>query len=608
MAYLERVPLDPDLDSLEPLAIIDSMPDGIVVTNLEGTILLVNRQVESMFARTRDELIGRAIEVLVPDTMRTDHRKQRERFRQHPKPRTMATDLELFGQRADGTVFPVDVALSPIHPGGRTLVIAAVRDISERVEAESHTHAVLHTIDAAQDAVMMFRPNDWRFTYVNRGARQQLGYSQDELLTMTAYDIAPEFTSETFGAMIDPLLAGAVDSHQYSTIHRHRSGYRFPVEVTLEYPPAVKRAETRFVVAFVRDMTVHDRLRADRDHTNRWLEALGAIRADLLADIPLATTLTTVCDHALDLVDGERAMIAVPDSRTKTMRPLASAGAPSTPEPIDPLYRPVLTGRGPVAADTALILPICKNDEVEATLTVEGVATADAHKRAVLASLATEAGTAFDLDNARRTRVQLRLAEDRDRLARDLHDLVIQRVFAAGLRLQSIQGLIDNPKLADRVADAITQLDETIAELRAAIFRLSNPEPTSLRRRIEAQVTRAADHLGFIPTLVINGDLDTVPVRVAEQVEPALAEALANVTRHANATRVDVEMTIDDKAVALRVTDDGGGFDPGSVIGGNGLQNLHDRARKLGGATTVLSNSGRGTIVTWTASLEPVWG
>lgn len=608
MAYLKLVPNDPDLESLEPLAIIDSSPDGMVVTDLAGTILLVNRQAESMFALSREQMIGRAVEVLVPADSRAKHQRQRERYSRDPKPRTMTGELALYGQRSDGTVFPVDVALSPVDLGDRILVVVGIRDITEQVQADAHTQAVLHTIDAAHDAVMMFRPDDWRFTYVNRGARQQLGYSQDELMTMTVPDIAPEFTAKTFASMLDPLVAGAVDSHQYTTIHRHRSGLRFPVEVTLEYPPAVKQAETRFVVAFIRDMTAHDRLLADRDHTNRWLEALGAIRAELLADSSLITTLTTVCDHARDLVKGTRAVIAVPDSRTKTMRPLATAGAPSAPMPIDPLYRPVLTGQGPAPTDSSMIVPICKNEQVEATLTVEGVADINAHKRAVLTSLATEAGTAFDLDKARQTRLQLRLSEDRDRLARDLHDLVIQRVFAAGLRLQSIQSLIENPELADRVADTITQLDETIAELRAAIFRLHSPEAASLRRRMDAHLARAAEQLGFTPNLVIEGDPDTVPLSVAEQIEPALNEALANVARHARtATRVDVTLTIDDSAVTLRVSDDGVGFEPGSATEGNGLQNLHDRARRLGGATTVLSNSGRGTVVTWTASLETVW-
>lgn len=608
MAYLELVPYDADLDSLEPLAILDSAPDGMVVIDVDGTILLVNRQAESMFARSRTELIGRAIEVLVPETMRSDHRRKREHYSRHPRARNMSSDLELYGLRGNGTLFPVDVALSPVALADRTVIIATVRDMSERVEAEAHSHAVLHTIDAAQDAVMMFRPHDLRFTYVNRGARQQLGYTQDELMGMVASDIAPEFSVETYAAMIAPLIAGAVDSHQYTTIHRHRSGHHFPVEVTLEYPPAVKQTGTRFLVAFVRDMTAHDRLRADRDHINRWLEALGDIRAQLLADTPLVATLTTVCDHARELVGGERATIAVPDSRSKTMRPLASSGTPPMSAPIDPLYRPVLTGLGPMVEDTTLIVPIGNNDQVEATLTVDEAADIDAHSRAVATSLATEAGTAFDLDNARQAREHLRVAEDRERLARDLHDLIIQRVFAAGLRLQSIQGMIDNPDLADRVADTITQLDETIAELRAAIFRLSQPEPMSLQRRVEKRVARIGDQLGFTPDLVIKGDLDTVPVRVAEQVDPALAEALANVTRHADATHVVVELVVENAAVTMRVSDDGVGFDPESATGGQGLQNLHNRARELGGATTVLSNSDRGTVVTWTVSLEPIWG
>ncbi|MDH3296411.1 MAG: ATP-binding protein, partial [Acidimicrobiia bacterium] len=172
-------------------------------------------------------------------------------------------------------------------------------------------------------------------------------------------------------------------------------------------------------------------------------------------------------------------------------------------------------------------------------------------------------------------------------------------IFAAGLRLQSVQGLADNPLVSERVGETVTQLDETIAELRNAIFRLNTPT-ISATGRLDAIIDNAASHLGFRPTLNITGDPDDLPLAVVDQLEPALSEALANVYRHASATKVEIDLVVGEDSMVLTVADNGVGFDPRGPRG-SGLDNLEARALRLGGTSSVASTTGKGTAVTWTA-------
>jgi signal transduction histidine kinase len=125
----------------------------------------------------------------------------------------------------------------------------------------------------------------------------------------------------------------------------------------------------------------------------------------------------------------------------------------------------------------------------------------------------------------------------------------------------------------------------------------------SVADRVTTIVHDAADQLGFRPNLIISGDPETLPARVAAQIEPVLTEALANVHRHANASWANVSMVVNDRAMTLTIADDGVGFDPGGPRG-NGLNNLHARAVELGGTSSVASTTGQGTTLSWTATFD----
>jgi len=239
----------------------------------------------------------------------------------------------------------------------------------------------------------------------------------------------------------------------------------------------------------------------------------------------------------------------------------------------------------------------------------------------LLMTFAAQAAIALTLSEHRRQAERMAVFEDRDRIARDLHDLVIQRLYATGMSLQGATALISPPEVADRVSRAVDGLDDTIREIRSAIFALqTHPEDqqVSLRARILFVTQEMAGALGFAPALRLDGVLDTaVPERVGEPMLTALREALSNAARHASASRVEVIVEVD-QDLTLTVRDNGVGIAPRGRR--SGLRNLQQRAADLGGSMTVRpgpagrgdgvhpggpGRPGRGTVLVWRVPLSP---
>jgi len=207
--------------------------------------------------------------------------------------------------------------------------------------------------------------------------------------------------------------------------------------------------------------------------------------------------------------------------------------------------------------------------------------------------------TVRDVTDRQESASQMAMLEDRERIARDLHDMVIQRLFASGMNLQAVQGTAQPPMVAERIAATINELDDTIRELRAAIFRLGNH---SERRTLSAQITELvherARHLGFDPAVRLVGDIDAMPEFIADQLVATVTEGLSNVVRHANATNADVHIERIDDTVTLQISDDGVGL-PSEPKRSGGLSNMMWRAAELGGTCTVSPNEPAGTRLTW---------
>jgi signal transduction histidine kinase len=218
-----------------------------------------------------------------------------------------------------------------------------------------------------------------------------------------------------------------------------------------------------------------------------------------------------------------------------------------------------------------------------------------------LQAFAAQAAVAMELAQRRRDAEEVAMLKDRDRIARDLHDLAIQRLFATGMTLQSAGRFIEHEEAAERVVRAVEDLDETIKIIRSTIFGLRTREGgagTGLRARVVRAVGEAAPVLGFAPSVRMEGLIDTdVPREVADQVIAVLSEALTNVARHARARRADVALGTDGHEVRLTVNDDGVGIPAEGRR--SGLRNMAERAEQLHGSLAIDCPASGGTSLAW---------
>jgi signal transduction histidine kinase len=230
----------------------------------------------------------------------------------------------------------------------------------------------------------------------------------------------------------------------------------------------------------------------------------------------------------------------------------------------------------------------------------------DAADEELAVALASAAGIAIDNARLHARLKDVAVLEDRERIARDLHDTVIQRLFATGLSLQGASRLAQRPEVADRIDAAVEDLDVTVRHIRTAIFGLEATRTRSegLRARVLAITSEAAQAVGHHPRVLFEGPVDAaVPDGIATEVVAVLREALANVARHARASRVDVSLRCEPGATVLVVTDDGVGIPAERGGGGHGLANMARRAERCGGTCTVTAGPSGGTVVEWRAPL-----
>jgi PAS domain S-box-containing protein len=205
-----------------------------------------------------------------------------------------------------------------------------------------------------------------------------------------------------------------------------------------------------------------------------------------------------------------------------------------------------------------------------------------------------------ELATARR---ELALVTDRERIARNLHDTAIQRLYATGLHLQSA---LNRNDIDERVGKAIDEIDEIIREIRTSIFTLQVPRTLleGLERAVRSTVAEAARVLGFQPQLSITGDLDMVPSDVAYEVLAVTRELLTNIAKHASARHTWVAVAHDVHGVTLTVTDDGVGYQPVAGRAGRGVGNLLARAQAQGGTCVMSPYEPSGTTVSWWVPLD----
>ena len=344
---------------------------------------------------------------------------------------------------------------------------------------------------------------------------------------------------------------------------------------------------------------------AQSEQRRLWLEASAQVR-DLLqppADVDAALTQIAISARRLASArgaavvrcrDGGSELVAADGPDEALLEEAAEKLAGEVRQAIDQ-HEPRLLDAGD---DQVLLVPLREQFGPGGALLVHAPQTPDQVDIELLGAFADQAALALDHATALADREELLLTADRDRIARDLHDLVIQRLFATGLQLQGTRRRAVKDDVSRRIEQAIADLDVTIKDIRSTIFDLQHGGGDSLRADIRRVTREYAAVLGHEPVVRTDGPLDTgVPAQVAEQAVAVLREALSNVARHAQSQQTIVEVALSDGELALAVTDDGRGLPEDRSE--SGMRNVRRRAVDLGGTVVFDSPGGRGTRMEW---------
>lgn len=253
----------------------------------------------------------------------------------------------------------------------------------------------------------------------------------------------------------------------------------------------------------------------------------------------------------------------------------------------------------------AMVLPLAGPDGIRGALVVGRLTSGRPFSESELemaTTFANQAALALELAESRERQDRIQLFEERDRIARDLHDHVIQQLFASGLTLQGISMGLGDPVQSDRIAGVVDSLDQAIQQIRNSIFELKDhvgPQGAGVRAAVLEVVGEVSKPLGFDPAVRFAGPVDTIlGPGFAEDVVAVVREALTNVARHAGASSVEVSLTASPELVELRVTDDGVGI--GVPARRSGLDNLSTRANRRGGSCAATPREpGPGTVLVW---------
>jgi PAS domain S-box-containing protein len=471
------------------------------------------------------------------------------------------------------------------------------------------------------DAVLVVGPSG-EILLASPAVERVFGYTPDQLV------------GRSVDVLLPPELRGAHEEHRrwfmeqpsartmgsgLALSARRSDGTTIPVDISLA--PVVVQGSP-LVGAFVRDVT-------ERRRNEEILAFVNDIARDLLSGSPTADTLTLTARRAAQLATASAAWVVVPDRHALVVAAAHGEGAETMvgaklsaqslsaqtiteglPVPVpdmaaDPAVIPEARSMG---LGPGLFLPMLGDDETVGALVVARPAGAGPFEPSLVGSLAVFASAAaivLSLGDARNELEQLREVAEHERIARDLHDTVIQRLFAVGMSLQALRQL-SKGAINERLGQTIEAVDQVIREIRETIFVLGRRHTggPDVRQRLRSVVKEAAEQLGFEPRVGFRGPVEAaVTDDLVTDLLAVAREALSNVARHAKAGRVDVVLEASGSGLVLSVTDDGVG-PPRAPSAGHGLTNMESRAKLLGGDLRVSAGSTAGTVVEWSVPLS----
>jgi signal transduction histidine kinase len=438
-------------------------------------------------------------------------------------------------------------------------------------------------------------------------------------------DIAGDERSVGFPAHHPPMrsfLGAPIRAHGRVFGNIYLTDKRNAVEFTGEDEAALVVLATQAGVA-IANAHLYEEVRL----RERWLDGVREVATTLLVGNPAPSALQIVAQHARELGDADMATISIPEENRLRILVADGAGAaellnvevPLTGSLSEAVIRTGETMLVDDAPSSGLTQPIVSIAHVGPMILVPLVPLAlrsSAHgvlavgRRAgrpafgaadvpLLESFAEQAILALEYARAQSEIARLTLVEDRERIARDLHDGVIQSLFAVGLGLQGTAAVVGDSRLGSRIQQAVGEIDRVIGDLRSYIFGLrpSVLAGGGLTNALEQLAHEAGERTGVTIVVEVDASLEPPLADSSTQIAHIVREALSNVGRHAEAETCRVSVRREEGAAVIEIDDDGRGFDVLAAPRGMGLGNLADRASAVGGRLSIDSTPEQGTTV-----------
>lgn len=518
--------------------------------------------------------------------------------------------------RLDGTVLPVETEVVAARGEDDRLLyrVAFVHDLSEQKAREASEHQAVAMFATALDKApigMCLIGLDGRFLRVNEALCRLAGRTEEELLAFTFHDLTHPDDREVDLTLYQECLRAQRAGYEIDKRYLRADGEVIAARLSVSLIRDGLGHPLHFVCQIV-DLTERARLEEQ-------LEASIRIARDLLSAVG-EESLQHIAQEAAAIARADRVLALLPTRDPDHLQVAVAVG-----EDVESLPGTVVSMEGTIIGEVArsgeprvldgpqatvaaatevhfappgglgpsMVIPLLGEHGPRGALALgrnPGRPPFAAAEVELARAFAQQAAVALELAHSRRLAQQVELLEDRDRIARDLHDHVIQRLFAAGLTLQAMTGGLDEAR-ADRLTRCIEEIDETIAQIRSAIYGLRTPlgpKVSTTRERILEVLTDVAPLLPAAPVVQFAGPLDVLPSdEVIDDLIAVLRETLTNVARHAHADSVHVTITArtDSRELAVEVMDDGVGL--GGSERRSGLANLRKRAESRGGTFAV---------------------
>lgn len=231
------------------LQLLESIPEAVVISQNDNPILFVNDQAEKLFGYRKKDLLGQSIDILVPEWFRVDYVRHMKQYILNPRPFTLGKRHELYGRRKDGVVFPIEIMLGPLKMDEGVMIMSIIQDISKQKQTEEEFRLFRALLDQSSDAIEILDPETGQFLGGNETAWRDIGYSREEFLSLSVFDIDPLVNQATFINHVEKLQKSKFLT--WRSHHRRKNGSTFPVECNIKYVMLDKN----YLIVVVRDIT-----------------------------------------------------------------------------------------------------------------------------------------------------------------------------------------------------------------------------------------------------------------------------------------------------------------------------------------------------------------